>query len=56
MTQSFEHYGIKTYYNAHAVMKRAANRNKVPKTLLLKRILKISLIVGPLLALLLWLS
>ena len=55
MTQSFDHYGRKTYYNAHAVIKRAANRNKPSKTLVLKRVLKISLIAGPLLALLLWL-
>ncbi|WP_165380300.1 hypothetical protein [Candidatus Finniella inopinata] len=54
MTQSFKNYGMKTYYNAQSVMKKAANRNKIPKILLLKRFLRISLLAGPLLALLLW--
>jgi hypothetical protein len=49
-------YQPKALYTSQAVINQAANRNRVPKSLVFKRVIKISLIIGPLLALLLWLS
>ena len=49
-------YRPRTFYNSQAVINKASNRNKIPKLIIFKRVIKISLIIGPLLALLLWLS
>ncbi len=46
---------VRNIYQAAVVIGRAANRNKPPKTFLLKRVLKVSLVIGPILAWLLWL-
>ncbi len=58
MNQSFNQHDISfiNTYQSRTVIGRAANSNSPPKTFMLKRLLKISLIVGPILAWLLWLS
>lgn len=48
-------YRPKAFYNSQNVIKQAANRNRVPKFLILKKVLKISLFIGPILALIFWL-
>lgn len=57
MSASFKNriYRPKTFYHSQIVKSKASNRNKVPKIIAFKHVIKISLIVGPLLALLLWL-
>ncbi|MCX7338364.1 MAG: hypothetical protein NTX76_03665 [Alphaproteobacteria bacterium] len=44
----------RSVYTAYTVMNRAANDNTIPRKLLIKKILVISMLVGPIIALLLW--